>query len=96
MPSLRKEGDKQFNHPFLGSVLTYLSPCRPIYTGFFFKIWDQLFGTENPGGCNCAQCRPVRTVQEWEATVKPDYSVLLSPEWWLSTDSRKLLVTKSD
>lgn len=68
---------------------------RPIYTGFFFKIWDQLFNTQNPGPCTCAQCRPKRTLKDWEAVVRPDYSVLLSPAWWLSTDTNSLLKSGS-
>jgi hypothetical protein len=67
---------------------------RPIYTGFFFKIWDQLFFTEYQSACSCAQCRPKRTHQEWDAVVKPDYSVLMSPAWWLSSDSRTLITGK--
>lgn len=68
---------------------------RPIYTGFFFKIWDQLFNSNYDGKCSCVKCRPVRTLQQWEKVVKPDYSVLLSPSWWLSSESKTLNVDES-
>eukprot|EP01036_Dinobryon_divergens_P022989 gene22989-31296_t len=58
---------------------------RPIYTGFFFKLWDHVFGTTYPGNCSCYQCRPRRSQDEWAKVKKPDYSVLLSPTWWVSS-----------
>lgn len=64
-----------------------LLSSRPIFTGFFFKIWDQLFNTGYPEGCQCHLCRPARSRQMWEETVKPDYSVLLSPKWWLHSST---------
>ena len=61
---------------------------KPYHTGFFFKIWDQLFGTMHPKGVEdsamCAVQRGERTRELWEKTVKPDYSVLLSASWWLN------------
>ena len=63
---------------------------RPIYTGFFFKIWDYVFDSNNTGTCGCVKCRPARTREQWEKTVKPDYSVLLSPSWWWSEQSAVL------
>lgn len=68
-----------------GTILFPL--CRPIYTGFFFKCWDQLFDTGYSDPCQCYHCRPPRTRQMWEETVKPDYSVLLSPKWWLHSST---------
>ena len=62
---------------------------KVLYTGFFFKIWDQLFGTEAPRDkCKCVDCRPIkeRGAAVWAKTVKPDYSVLLSVAWWRETD----------
>ncbi len=64
---------------------------RPIFTGFFFKIWDNLFHTtEEDSGrkCICVACRPKRTIEEWKKVAKPDYSVLLSPGWWLSSTAK--------
>lgn len=65
-----------------------LSVVRPIFTGFFFKIWDQVFSTEYPDKkCECFKCREPRPLSQWEAVEKPDYSVLLSPKWWLTEAS---------
>jgi lathosterol oxidase len=60
---------------------------RPIFTGFFFKLWDQVFDTNNPNPCSCVDCRPKRTIEEWEKEKKYDYSCLLSPKWWLTSDT---------
>jgi lathosterol oxidase len=59
---------------------------RPIFTGFFFKIWDHVFNTtEAPDrACSCVECRPKRTLEDWKKVKKPDYSVLLSLSWWLN------------
>ena len=64
---------------------------RPIFTGFFFKIWDQLFFTTEANvdrKCTCVECRPKRSDVEWKKVLKPDYSVLLSPAWWMSSYAR--------
>ena len=61
-----------------------------LYTGFFFKLWDQLCGTESAAPCACVRCRPVRSKADWEALEKPDYSGLWSLQWWLTTDSKTL------
>lgn len=55
---------------------------RPVFTGFFFKLWDKIFGTESPNPCGCVECRPKRTRQDYSKVVKPDYSVLLRPGFW--------------
>ena len=68
---------------------------RPIYTGFFFKLWDQLFQTEYTEPCQCVHCRPARTLKMWEEVEKPDYSVLLSPRWWLLSSTRNADISKS-
>lgn len=62
---------------------------KPLYTGFFFKLWDNVFQTTN-SNCTCYQCRPKRSEEEWKKVLKPDYSVLLSPKWWLSTNTATL------
>ena len=57
-----------------------------ICTGFFFKIWDQLFNTKDDIlKCKCYTCRPTsdRSMNVWKKTIQPDYSVLLNATWWL-------------
>jgi lathosterol oxidase len=59
----------------------------PIYTGFFFKLWDQLAGTTQKEACVCSQCEVKagrRSREQWEKVVKPDYSVLLKSSFWLA------------
>jgi len=53
-----------------------------LFTGFFFKLWDQIFLT-NQYNCQCYLCRPKRSKSEFEKITKPDYSVLLSFDFWL-------------
>jgi hypothetical protein len=68
----------------------FLFVCRPIFTGFFFKLWDQVFNTNYPDSCKCFLCRPARSEKEWKDLPKPDYSVLLSPTWWIKTAGEKI------
>jgi len=68
-------------------LIIYTIHNRPIYTGFFFKLWDNICGTLDEGACRCHQCRPKRTLEQWAQVEKPDYSVLLSPSWWFSSAS---------
>lgn len=58
---------------------------KPIFTGFFFKIWDNLCNTGEPGKCDCFLCRPARSLADWKKEVKPDYTVLLSLKWWMTS-----------
>ncbi len=65
---------------------------RPIYTGFFFKIWDELFGSITKNDCLCSLCeerKGNRTKKQFDEVKKPDYSVLLSLRFWLSKTSSK-------
>ena len=65
----------------------YSGGSSPIYTGFFFKLWDQLVGTVAKGPCKCSRCevdRGARSLALWEKLERPDYSVLLSPTWWVT------------
>ena len=60
---------------------------KPLHTGFFFKLWDKLAGTEHSGPCRCSFCqreKGLRTLEQWEKLEKPDYSALLEPSFWLS------------
>ena len=61
----------------------------PIYTGFFFKVWDSLAGSVPPADkdCKCSRCERGlgrRSEAAWAKVVKPDYSVLLQPSFWLN------------
>lgn len=82
------------HHPVLNSSYHHYyhhavsTKDRPVYTGFFVKLWDQLFGTE-ARDCRCFECRPPseRSMTKWKEVHKPDYSVLLSPRWWWTKSS---------
>lgn len=62
---------------------------KPMHTGFFFKAWDQIAGSlyeEGPATCLCARCcreRGERTKEAFDKVIKPDYSPLLKPSFWL-------------
>ena len=62
---------------------------KPYHTGFFFKLWDQLWSSTftAEGECLCSKCavaRGERSVEAWEELEKPDYSGLLEPAFWWS------------
>jgi sterol desaturase/sphingolipid hydroxylase (fatty acid hydroxylase superfamily) len=67
---------------------------KPMHTGFFFKLWDQLLGTTYdapPETCLCASCcarRGERSREAFERVEKPDYSPLLRPSFWLGGPKR--------
>jgi Delta7-sterol 5-desaturase len=68
---------------------------KPMHTGFFLKVWDQMFGslyTEGTDTCLCARCstaRGERTREAYDLIDKPDYSVLRSPSyWWHGEDDK--------
>jgi len=72
------------HHAVSGRKTTY-------HTGFFFKIWDQLAGTEWVKACFCARCEQKngkRTREQFDLIKKtiPDYSILLSPGFWFTRD----------
>jgi lathosterol oxidase len=61
---------------------------KPIYTGFFFKAWDQLFGSVPDANtvCVCSRCelkKGNRSEKKWFEVKKPDYSILLKPTFWM-------------
>ena len=80
------------DHPWLNtSFQHYLhhavsTRSQPYHTGFFFNVWDRLFGTMHPDGVHRsamrARARGERTREQWEHTEKPDYRVLLRPTFW--------------
>lgn len=88
------------HHPWLNTAFQHYihhakSSLRgPCHTGFFFKLWDQLFGSvyhaapataDDPGNCLCAKCctaRGERSAEAFARIRKPDYSPLLSPGFW--------------
>lgn len=64
---------------------------KPHNCGFFFKIWDQLFGSSFNEECFCVKCqraKGTRTLAAFKEIKVPDYSVLLKPSFWLD---RKVL-----
>jgi lathosterol oxidase len=68
---------------------------KPMHTGFFFKLWDQVAGSvyrASPAECLCAKCssaRGERTRERFDAVDKPDYSVLFDLSFWLHGDKRR-------
>ncbi|CAF4301420.1 unnamed protein product [Rotaria sp. Silwood2] len=62
---------------------------KPYHTGFFFKIWDQLFGSVFPREkCLCVKCQHAQgqgTREEYDKVEKPDYRVMLQWNFWLNT-----------
>ena len=72
----------------------------PIYTGFFWKVWDNIAGSVPPAGsaCICSRCEAAagrRSLVAWAALPKPDYSPLLSPAFWWSGEPAKALKTRA-
>ena len=56
----------------------------PIFTGFFFKLWDRAVGTVQTSQCVCSICERKagrRSLAAWKKVKKPDYTVLLKPSF---------------
>ena len=71
---------------------------KPFYTGFFFKIWDQIFGTVYQGPCKCVRCEQDagrRTREQFAKVAKPDYSVLLQPAFWSNGNANGTSTSKA-
>jgi len=60
---------------------------KPYYTGFYFKIWDNIMGSVWKGECCCSKCareKGLRTKELWDKVEKPDYSPLFTLAFWLT------------
>jgi lathosterol oxidase len=61
---------------------------KPYYTGFFFRAWDRMFGSEYPGKCLCARCcagRGERSREAFDKLEKPNYMAHFArPSFWIS------------
>ena len=58
---------------------------KPYHTGFFIKLWDQMFDSTYGSECLCSKCACERGERSVEAFLKvevPNYSVLLQPSFW--------------
>jgi lathosterol oxidase len=78
-PIINGAYEHYFHHAFSAGA-------SPIYTGFFFKLWDQAVGTVETGPCVCSTCETAkgkRSRKAYDKVLKPDYSVLLQPAFWL-------------
>jgi len=65
---------------------------KPYHTGFFFKCWDQIFGSVYDGECFCCKCeqkKGLRTKEIYDTIEKPNYKILLSPNFWLEPSKTK-------
>jgi len=68
------------------------SKNKPYHTGFFFKFWDRLFGSLYDGPCVCVACqieKGERSQEKFKRVVIPDYSPLLSVNFWLDPKKAK-------
>lgn len=71
----------------------------PYHTGFFLQIWDRLAGSVYHKDCFCAVCEQKngkRERKQFDKVVKPDYSVLLDPNFWTSSSALKYDDTVND
>lgn len=62
---------------------------KPCHCGFFFKVWDIIFGSVYEGQCFCVKCeraRGKRSIEIFKTIDLPDYSLLLQPSFWLKAD----------
>eukprot|EP00004_Rigifila_ramosa_P020374 TRINITY_DN5285_c0_g3_i1.p1 TRINITY_DN5285_c0_g3~~TRINITY_DN5285_c0_g3_i1.p1 ORF type:complete len:329 (+),score=97.89 TRINITY_DN5285_c0_g3_i1:25-987(+) len=58
---------------------------KPMHTGFFFKLWDNLFDSVYKGECFCAACaraKGERSLELWQKVKRYDYSVMLTVPFW--------------
>jgi lathosterol oxidase len=93
------------HHPFINTSYQHLCHHslsilnKPYHCGFFVKTWDQLTGGMYPGACFCAKCerkKGNRSRELFAQVVVPDYSVLLKPSFWLSSNKDDKIVESED
>jgi len=72
---------------------------KPYHCGFFFKIWDNLFGSVYDKECFCVKCEKAkggRTEADFKKVVLPDYNRLLEPSFWLQKNVLSGTTSKED
>lgn len=71
---------------------------KPYHCGFMFKIYDELVGSCYNGECFCVICaqkKGLRSREEFEKVEKQDYTKLLQPSFWVSSDLVKTITGTS-
>jgi lathosterol oxidase len=78
-------------HHFAHHALSVMK--KPYHNGFYVQTWDNIMGSVYPKEkCFCSKCareKGEREFEAWEKIEKPDYSVLLSPKFWIFGDGRQ-------
>ena len=66
---------------------------KPIYNGQLLQIWDYLssstYVVNEKNKCLCSECgrkNGEKTYEKWLEIEKPDYSILLKPSFWFSSN----------
>ena len=79
--------------------LFFLPESCIVTLGFSAQIWDQMFGSMYTGeqviSAMEARKRGLRTEAAWAKIEKPDYSVLLTKDFWLRGSSAAAAPAKS-
>merc|ERR1712100_309025 len=63
---------------------------KPYHCGFYFKCWDQLFGSVYDKECFCVKCERAkgkRSLAAFKQIKVPDYNVLCQPCFWMDKGS---------
>jgi len=75
-------------------IMLFLLKTNLIIQVFFFKIWDQMFGSIYTGetviSAMEARKRGLRTRAHWDKVEKVDYSPLLSHSFWMTNEKKKM------
>ena len=62
---------------------------RPFFNGQLFQVWDNLFASTYEGPCLCSKCcrdKGERSIEKWQSTLKPNYSILMNVSFLISGD----------